>query len=327
MPAASDPVRRAVATWVAAYAPDEPLMVAVSGGADSLALALAVRAEVGDRATAVTVDHGLQDGSADRAAWCAELLQDIGIAEVRVIGVTIGTAGGPEAAARDARYAALLDAAVLDTAVPEGAGDGAAAVPMPMLLGHTLDDQAETVLLGLARGSGPRSIAGMLPWRAPWGRPLLGVRRADTENTCAAAGLKPWQDPHNLDPAFTRVRVRREVLPLLEEVLGGGVATALARTADQLRDDLTALDDWAAAATTSAALDDGLLIAPLTALPAAVRRRVLRGWLHTAGVTDLTAAHLYRLDDLVARGRPGAAVRLPGGVDAVLDGERLTLHR
>lgn len=314
---ASDPVRRAVAGWISAYAPDGPVVVAVSGGADSLALALAVRAVAGDRVSAVTVDHGLQDGSADRARWCAELLRDNGILDVQVVSVTVGNVGGPEAAARDARHAALLGAA----------RERGVECPCPVLLGHTLDDQAETVLLGLARGSGPRSIAGMLPWRPPWGRPLLGVRRTETENLCTAAGLTPWQDPHNVDPAFTRVRLRREVLPLLEQVLGGGVAPALARTAGQLRDDLTALDVWAAEVARSAVPDDDVRIAPLATLPAAVRRRVLRGWLHAAGVADLTAAHLHRLDDLVTRGRSGAAVRLSRGVDAVLDGDRLTLRR
>ena len=115
-----------------------------------------------------------------------------------------------------------------------------------MLLGHTRDDQAETVLLGLGRGSGPRSIAGMRRREGRYLRPFLDLDRATTERACAALGLPVWHDPHNVDPSFRRVRLRREVLPLLEDVLGGGVAAALARTADLLRADVDALDHLAA---------------------------------------------------------------------------------
>ena len=111
-----------------------------------------------------------------------------------------------------------------------------------MLLGHTLDDQAETVLLGLARGSGGRSLAGMRRGFDLFARPLLDVRRDDTVTACQVEGLTVWDDPHNSDPAFTRVRVRRTILPLLEDELGPGVARTLARTADQLRDDMALLD-------------------------------------------------------------------------------------
>src|SRR5699024_6712862 len=150
---------------------------------------------------------------------------------------------------------------------------------------------------------GPRSIAGMRPWRAPWGRPLLGVRRAETEAACAAAGLAPWHDPHNADPAFTRVRLRREVLPLLDEVLGGGTVPALARTAELMADDLAALDELAEHALAQAALPadpaadpagdpvlpaGALSGAALAGWPAAVRRRALRTWLaRGVGVTSL----------------------------------------
>ena len=114
-----------------------------------------------------------------------------------------------------------------------------------MLLAHTLDDQAETVLLGLGRGSGPRSIAGMRPCDPPWFRPLLAERRSVTHAVCAELGLPAWDDPHNHDRRFTRVRLRSEVLPLLEDVLDGGVAEALARTAAALREDTDALDGLA----------------------------------------------------------------------------------
>jgi tRNA(Ile)-lysidine synthase len=176
--------------------------VALSGGADSLALT-AVAAQLRPT-TALIVDHGLQPGSADVAATAREQAVRLGCIDAHICVVEVGTAGGPEGAARTARYQAL-----------RAAHDGA-----PVLLAHTLDDQAETVLLGLGRGSGPRSIAGMRVCDPPWYRPLLGVRRAVTVAACAELGLTPWQDPHNADPRFTRSRLRAEVLPLLEEVLG-----------------------------------------------------------------------------------------------------------
>ncbi|CAA9266768.1 MAG: tRNA(Ile)-lysidine synthetase, partial [uncultured Blastococcus sp.] len=208
----------------------QPVLVACSGGADSLALAAALAFEARDagvRVGGVTVDHGLQEGSGERSARTAELLRGLGLDPVLVREAQVGDDGGPEAAARVARYAVLSRAAL-----EHGAR---------IALGHTLDDQAETVLLGLGRGSGPRSVAGMVEVRETggvcWWRPLLGVRGATARQACADQDLPVWDDPWNADPAYTRVRLRREVLPLLEEVLGGGVAPALARTAALLRDD------------------------------------------------------------------------------------------
>jgi tRNA(Ile)-lysidine synthase len=297
-------VDRAVEAWLHTHATVGPVTVAVSGGADSLALALAVAA-AGRAGRSITVDHGLQDGSVDRAATTATTVRGLGF-DATVVRVDVTGPGGPEAAARRARYAALAQHA-------EG----------PVLLGHTMDDQAETVLLGLGRGSGPRSIAGMRAWTRPWGRPLLGVRRRDTVAACTAAGLTPWDDPHNADPTFTRVRLRHEVLPLLDQVLGGGVVPALSRTAELLADDLAALDAIAADALADATVDGGLRSRTVRSWPAAVRRRVLRSWAAGIGADPLTSDHLLRLDDLVTVGRDGAAVRLPGAVDAVLDQGRL----
>ncbi|BBX84916.1 tRNA(Ile)-lysidine synthase [Mycolicibacterium aubagnense] len=278
--------------------PADRWCVGLSGGADSLALT-AVAAAL-KPTTALIVDHGLQPGSAEVAATAAAQARKLGCVDAQVISVNVGTDGGPEAAARTARYDALNQARA-----------GA-----PVLLAHTLDDQAETVLLGLGRGSGPRSIAGMRVWDPPWGRPLLEVRRADTEAACAELGLTPWRDPHNTDPRYTRVRLRTEVLPLLEEVLSGGVARALARTAAALREDNDALD--ALAATHLAALRSdsvhgtaaGLTVAGLEELPAALRRRVIRGWLLDVGATALTDGQLRAVDALVGdwHGQGGAAV-------------------
>jgi tRNA(Ile)-lysidine synthase len=288
------PLRAAVTAFARRY-PADRWCVGLSGGADSLALT-AVAAAL-KPTTALIVDHGLQTGSAAVAAMAAAQARQLGCVDAQVISVAVGTEGGPEAAARTARYAAL-----------DAARGGA-----PVLLAHTLDDQAETVLLGLGRGSGPRSIAGMRLWDPPWGRPLLEVRRADTEAACAELGLTPWRDPHNTDPRYTRVRLRTEVLPLLEDVLAGGVAPALARTAAALREDNDALDALAAGHLDALRTDDGLTVAGLEDLPAALRRRVIRGWLLSVGAGMLTDVQLRAVDALVGdwHGQGGAAVSSP----------------
>ncbi|ACV77257.1 tRNA lysidine(34) synthetase TilS [Nakamurella multipartita] len=321
-------VATACSAWLSAHAPGGPVVVACSGGADSLALTLGVLAAAGRRPViGATVDHGLQPGSADRAAGCAELMRRLGCVQTHVLTVTVTGDGGLEAAARRARYGALAALAQVAAAAGGAAGPAASAVRVPVLLGHTADDQAETVLLGLARGSGPRSIAGMRPWRAPWGRPLLALTRAQTEAAVHEAGLIPWSDPHNADPAFTRVRLRREALPLLEDVLGGGVRDALVRTADLMADDLAALDDLAADALAGARSGDALLIEPLVPLPAALRRRVLRAWLAGAGAGPLTYDHLSRLDRQLTARTGSAQVRVPGGLDVSRRDGALTVAR
>jgi tRNA(Ile)-lysidine synthase len=265
--------------------------VALSGGPDSLALT-AVAA--GLRPTrALIVDHGLQPDSAAVAETARTQALALGCVDARVLCVQVGSEGGPEGAARAARYAAL-----------------AAGRQEPVLLAHTLDDQAETVLLGLGRGSGARSIAGMRPHDPPWCRPLLGVRRAVTHAACRELGLAAWQDPHNADPRFTRARLRHEVLPLLEEVLGGGVAEALARTATALREDTELIDTLATHALPDVMAESGLQAKSLAALPDPIRRRVIRGWLLAGGATGLTDKQIRGVDTLVTgwRGQGGVAV-------------------
>jgi len=299
-------VRNAVRGSLAGLGQGGLVLAACSGGQDSLALAAAlafVAPRAGLRAGAVTVDHGLQDGSAARALAVAGTLRELGLDPVRVATVTVDGAGGPEAAARAARYAALSAAA---------AEAGAVAV----LLGHTLDDQAETVLLGLARGSGARSLAGMAPRRGLFLRPLLGVRRSVTGEACAELGLAAWSDPHNADRRFARVRVRLDALPALEAALGPGVAEALVRTADQLRDDADVLEKIATAERERA--DSPLSAASLAVLPGAVRTRVLRSAALAAGCPAgaLTASHIARIEELVTDWRGQQGVDLPGGVRA-----------
>jgi tRNA(Ile)-lysidine synthase len=306
-------VRSAVRAELADLAAGDLVLVACSGGADSLAVAAAaafVAPRLRLRVGGVTVDHGLQPGSDTRAAQLAVLLGQLGLDPVRNIAVAVPDSGaGPEADARNARYRAL------DTAASEA---GAAVV----LLGHTLDDQAETVLLGLARGSGGRSLAGMPARRGPYRRPLLAVRRAATLAACAELGLEPWHDPHNADFRFARARVRHQALPALEAALGPGVAEALARTAAQLRADAACLDDLAFAESGQLRGDcsasEGLAAGWLGELPAAIRTRVLRDAALMAGCPRgaLTAGHIDQIDTLVTGWRGQRWVDLPGGVRA-----------
>ncbi|MFY1680037.1 tRNA lysidine(34) synthetase TilS [Micromonospora sp. WMMD730] len=314
-------VRVAVRRALAGLPPAGPVLVACSGGADSLALAAAtafVASRLGRPAGLVTVDHGLQAGSAERAAAVAGWAGRVGFDPVEAVPVTVaGRPGGPEAAARQARYQALTAAA---------RRHGAVAV----LLGHTRDDQAETVLLALARGAGPRGLAGMPARRelagVPLLRPLLDVTRAQTRDACGALGLTPWQDPHNTDPSYARARVRADALPALVAALGDGVVDNLARTARMLAADTAALDDLAAAALGapqsrpdgSPGVRDGggLSVPALAGLPGAVRGRVLHAWARELGAPPgaLSHRHVDALDALVTAWRGQGPTALPGGV-------------
>ena len=309
-------VRHAVRDALAALRPGAVVLAACSGGADSLALAAALAFEAsraGVAAGGVTVDHGLQPGSAAQAARVVTVLEDLGLAPVVSAAATVsrpdgltGQYPGPEAAARQARYAALDQAA-----------DKAGAC---IMLGHTLDDQAETVLLGLARGSGARSLAGMAPQSGRYLRPLLRIRRAETAAACAALGLEPWDDPHNSDPSFTRVRVR-QLMPALEDALGPGTAAALARTAALLRADADVLDALAAAQAaelggTAAAGAAGWPADALAALPEAIRHRLLRSAALAAGSPPgaLSQRHIASVDELITGWHGQRGADLPGGV-------------
>jgi tRNA(Ile)-lysidine synthase len=285
---------------------DADLLVALSGGPDSLALAAAVAFEApraGLRAGAVIVDHGLQEGSAEIAARAAAQARGLGLTPVLVTRVVVGHGGGPEAAARTARYEALEEAA---------RATGALAI----LLAHTLDDQAETVLLGLARGSGPTSLQGMAPRAGLFVRPLLGVRRETTHAFCADSGLEAWQDPHNVDRAYRRVRLRESVLPLLERELGPGIAEALARTADQLREDSEALDHFAEEQAEELAehaeAGIALSIPGLAANPPALRQRLIRFAVESEFGVSLSRRQTLDVARLVTDWHGQGAVSLPG---------------
>ncbi len=289
---------------------DLPLvLVACSGGPDSLALA-AVAAHLARtgrcRVGAVVVDHGLQADSAETAARAADAARDLGLGPVEVQRVAVDREGmGPEAAARSARYRALDEAA---------ARLGAVAI----LLGHTLDDQAEQVLLGLARGSGTRSLAGMPARRGRYLRPFLDLRRSDTEAICAFYGLEPWHDPTNADPAFARSRVRTEVLPQLEDQLGPGIAQALARTARILGQDADLLEHLSREAFASLRRTDGAAVLlpedGLRALPAALRQRVLALAALELGAFQPSFERLRAAEALLDRKGSAGPVQLGGKV-------------
>jgi tRNA(Ile)-lysidine synthase len=302
-------VRRAVRSALEPLAAGSAVVVALSGGADSLALAAATAFEapkLGLRAVAVTVDHGLQAGSADAAATAAGQARGLGL-EARVLPVEVDADGGPEAAARSARYGALREAA-------------SALRAAAILTGHTLDDQAETVLLGLARGAGASSLQGMAAVTdldgIPLLRPLLGVRRATTRAACEAEGLAPWEDPHNTEPRFTRARVRQTVLPVLEAELGPGIAEALARTAAQLREDAEAFDEMIDETIEDIVehVEAGISVSvgALAANPAALRHRIIRHVVASEFHESLTRVQTLEVARLVTDWSGQGPIDLPG---------------
>jgi tRNA(Ile)-lysidine synthase len=248
---------------------------------------------------------------ADDAAAAA---RELGLDPVSVRRVTVDATGeGPEASARSARYDALAAAA----------RDAGAEI---VLLGHTLDDQAETVLLGLARGSGATSLQGMAPVSIGAGgvnlvRPLLGIRRATTHQACVDADLAPWTDPHNADPSYSRVRVRERVLPVLEAELGPGIAEALARTAEQAREDSAAfqeqIDEFIEEICEPAEAGIAISAAALAANPAALRQRVIRFVVQSEFGVALSRSQTLDVARLVTDWHGQGPIDLPG----------LTAHR
>jgi tRNA(Ile)-lysidine synthase len=312
-PAIAD-IRRAVRASLSEHiAPGETrlVLVGLSGGADSLALASATAFEApraGLRAGAVIINHNLQAGSARQADAAATQARELGLDPVLVQSVNVGGASGagagPEADARTARYAAF-QRVLQDTGASH------------LLLGHTLDDQAETVLLGLARGSGPVSLRGMAGASGPYLRPMLGIRRVLTRQFCLDAGLDRWDDPQNLDPAYARVRVRETVLPVMENELGPGIAEALVRTADQLREDSDALDHLAGqllAAFRSFGEDPAgtLSVEDLASQPSALQNRVIRLLVADEFGITLERTHTLAVARLLTNWSGQKALDLPG---------------
>ena len=303
-------LRSAVRAALGKFSPGDLILAAVSGGADSLALAEAAKLEADKLALkliGININHQLQVGSEIQSKKVVEQLSFP--CEVR--NVTVELVDGLEASARRARYQALEDFAKESGAVA-------------ILLGHTKDDQAETVLLGLARGSGARSLSGMAFENGIYLRPFLNITRAQTVAACRELNLIPWNDPHNDDLNFLRVRVRKKVLPNLEQELGPGISDALVRSAALLRDDADALDHLAQEFWQK---DRSLDVEPLAKLPKAIRTRVLRIALLESGVTQLSSDQIGQVEALISNWKGQGEVSLPAGVKVSRISGRLTLSK
>ena len=306
-------IRNAVKPFLSQLEAGDTFLVAVSGGADSLALAAALFIEAKPLALtpiAITIDHQLQENSHLQAERVVQQMKELGYVEVITKKVVVSLESGLESGARDARYAALMESAQERQAEK-------------IFLGHNRDDQAETVLLGLARGSGARSLSGMAVENGTYVRPLLAITRDEIEQACREWNLDFWSDPHNFNSDFTRVKVRREVIPYLEGNLDPGISRALVRSAALLRDDADALDAWADREATDLDCDR------LAALPRAIRTRIIRKAALAAGATpgQLTFEQIGAIDALICAWKGQGAVSLAGGVKVERISGRLSLSR
>lgn len=317
MDSSAPAIRSAVRSALESFEAGDLIIVAVSGGADSLALAYALSLEAPKfviQLQAITIDHQLQSGSGDQALKVVEQMKSLGI-ETTIEKVSVEITDGLEASARKARYAALDSFGVSLSAVA-------------IFLGHTRDDQAESVLLGLARGSGTRSLSGMAVRNGKYIRPLLSITREQTVSMCQEVGLLAWSDPHNSDLNFARVRVRRQAIPILEKTIGPGITDALARSAELLRDDADALDAWAEREIKPLNLSD-LSCDYLANLPRAIRSRVIRAAIFAAGAPSgsISADHVGSIEALITDWSGQGAAHLPGGVKVERFSGRLSLLR
>ncbi len=311
-------IRLAVRSELEDIAAGDSVLVAASGGADSSALAAALLLECKTKSIkviALIIDHGLQKNSADVTHETKRTLTKIGYENIEIRRVSVEITDGLEASARRARYQALNDVANSHNAVA-------------VFLGHTKDDQAETVLLGLSRGSGSRSLSGMAARVDRYRRPLLSITRAQTEAACEEAGIKFWQDPHNQSMEFTRVRVREVVLPTMEKEIGPGISDALARSAKLLRDDADALD-YLSDEIFSKLEPASLEISKLESQPRAIRTRILRKAIYLAGAPQgsLSAEHIEPVEALITAWKGQGPISLPGGVTVARISGRLSLSK
>ncbi len=309
-------LRQAVRFWFEKLEPNSKVCVGVSGGADSLALAVAAKLEANNfniDLIAVIVDHGLQEQSAEVASLTAKKLKVIGYEDIFIGKANVQLVDGLEASARRARYKVFEQAMETFSATT-------------FLLGHTKNDQAEGVLLGLARGSGTKSLSGMQEVTGSYVRPFLNINRSTTEAACIEAGIEYWNDPHNLSSEFSRVRVRQNILPLIEREIGPGIIDALSRSAKILREDASALDEWADSVFAQINPTD-IEISTLAILPIAVRSRVLRKAIYAAGAPagSISASHLEPIEAFVSDWRGQGHTSLPGGVKVCRISGRLSL--
>lgn len=287
----------------------ERVVLAVSGGADSLTLLHAMARLAPELSLDLHVahfDHRLRAGSAKDAAFVGREAARLGIpGTVRAADATDTPPRlSPEEAARERRYAFLGE-------VGEAVGAERIAT------GHTLDDQAETVLMRILTGGGRRGLGGIPPVRRFIVRPLIDVRRAQTEAFCRALRLRPRRDPTNEDARFLRNAIRRETIPYLERTVNARLRESLARTADVLRDEDYLLDEMAGDAAEPALDADGLRmpVERLRELPLALQRRAIR--LAARMWTDgIDAGQTEAVRELAVEGRTGSEIHLPGGLSA-----------
>jgi tRNA(Ile)-lysidine synthase len=311
-------LRKAIRIWFEKLEPNSKVCIGVSGGADSLALAVASKLEASNfpiDLVAVIVDHGLQENSGEIAQFAKQQLGKLGYQDVFIGKANVQVTDGIEASARRARYKVFQQA--IETYNPNY-----------FFLGHTKNDQAEGVLLGLARGSGTKSLSGMQEISGMFVRPLLGIDRATTEIACRESSIEFWNDPHNSNQDFTRVRVRENILPILENEIGPGIADALARSAKILREDALALDGWAESVFGQVDPQD-IEISILADLPVAVRSRVFRLAIYAAGAPagSISASHLEPIEAFVSDWRGQGHTSLPGGVKVCRISGRLSLSK
>jgi tRNA(Ile)-lysidine synthase len=321
---------------------NEKIIVAVSGGADSTALLLALDELIQQKQLKADLlvahlDHGLRGrASKEDARWVTAFAKKLGhratIGKAEVRKQATKSRDNLEQAARRARYKFLAR-----TAKKNGAGF--------VLTAHTMDDQAETMLLNLVRGSGTDGLGGIEPLRglngtgkAQLARPLLTwARRADTEQYCRARGVEFLTDPMNIDEQFARVRVRQKLLPLMQ-AFNSRIVEALSRTAELLRDDKAALNSAAErllelsgadAATSRESSSRRLRVDLLAIVPVAVRRRALRQWI-AQGRGDLRRielVHVLAVEGLLSGNRGGRTIELPGGSSVSRRRAWLQFHR
>lgn len=309
--------RHAVRQTLRSLNPGDQVLVAVSGGADSLLLAYCLNVEGAKeslRISAVVIDHQLQEHSEAVAQQTKNRLQAIGISEIEVIKVDVLKKDGLEADARSARYAALTAAAKKNNAVA-------------IFLGHNQDDLAESVLLGLTQGAGTKSLAGMATHSGLYIRPFLSLAREEINAACVEAGIEYWSDPHNDDERFTRVKIRKQILPLMESQLGPGIKEALARSARIFREDSDALEILTDEIFATIANPGSIEVELLERLPAALRKRVIRRALAHFGATRISSEQLDWVDALISQWHGQGAVALPAGVTARRESGRLALSQ
>ncbi len=309
--------RLAVRESLAPLSPGDAVIVAVSGGADSLLLAYCLNVEgaaLALRIRAVIVDHQLQDGSAKIAIEAKTALQKMDIKEVEIIRVDVVKSDGIEADARNARYNALNSVADKSSATA-------------IFLGHNKDDLAESVLLGLTQGAGTKSLAGMSTHDGRYIRPFLALSREEIISACDEVGIVYWSDPHNDDLRFTRVKIRKQIIPLMERELGPGITDALARSARIFREDSDALDTLTDEIFATIPDPTSIEVELLERLPSALRKRVIRRAVALLGATRITAEHLGWVDSLISQWHGQGEVALPAGVTARRESGRLALSR